>query len=76
MEESKEESNVEASTQARNNLPDHATQMNKKLQEAANIIEGSKSTEKQYAQPATVGQPAQPAAVGQPAQPATVGQPA
>ena len=34
---------VEASSLARNNLPNHATQMNKKLQQAANIIQGSKS---------------------------------
>ena len=72
VEESKEESNVEASTQARNNLPNHSAQMNKKLQ----ILFKDQSTEKQHAQPATVGQPAQPATFGWPAQPATVGQPA
>ena len=72
---------VEDSSQARNNLPNHATQMNKKLQQAANIIQGSQSTEQEPAQPGAVGQPAQPGTVGQPGtaeqavQPGTAGQP-
>ena len=58
-EEVKVGSTVEPSTQARNNLLNFATQINKNLQQAAHIIEASTST----------GQPSQPAQVGQPAQP-------
>ena len=52
-EEVEEGITVEPSTQARNNLPNHATQMNKKMLQAAKIIQGSKAT----GQPAQVGQP-------------------
>ena len=48
-----------------NNLPNHATQMNKKLKQAANVIEGLRAKPAQHVQPE---QPAQPAQAPQPAQ--------